>query len=127
MHHLVFYFRGPGGKLESDETTEQCAVREVEEEVGLTPLELKPRGELRFQFMDGYAIHVHVFVAQGYRGELCETEEAIPIWFENEEIPYEEMWEDDRLWLPHVLSGGSVRGDFIFDDERMMDHRLVCA
>ena len=118
---------GPGGKLEAGESTAQCAVREVEEEVGLTPLELEPRGELRFQFLDGYAIHVHVFVAKGHRGELCETDEVRAIWFERDDIPYEEMWEDDRLWLPHVLSGGRVQGDFIFDDEKMMDHRLACT
>ncbi|MEE3327693.1 MAG: 8-oxo-dGTP diphosphatase [Myxococcota bacterium] len=118
---------GPGGKLERNESAAECAVREVEEEVGLTPLELEERGELRFQFVDGYAIHVHVFVAHGHRGQLCETEEAKPIWFDISDIPYEEMWADDRLWLPHVLSGGSVRGDFIFDDQEMVDHRLICS
>ena len=118
---------GPGGKLEANESPAECAVREVEEEVGLTPLELEGRGELRFQFVDGYAIHVHVFVARGYRGELRETEEAIPIWFECQDVPYDEMWEDDILWLPHVLSGGRVQGDFIFDDETMVDHRLACS
>ena len=118
---------GPGGKLEKGESPAECAVREVEEEVGLTPLEMEERGELRFQFVDGYAIHVHIFVAQGHRGELVETDEAIPIWFNQEDVPYDEMWDDDRLWLPHVLSGGSVEGDFIFDDREMVDYRLNCS
>lgn len=118
---------GPGGKLEQGESASECAVREVEEEVGLTPLEMEERGELRFQFVDGYAIHVHIFVAKAYRGQLVETEEAKPIWFDNADIPYDEMWADDRLWLPHVLSGGSVHGDFIFDDREMVDYRLNCS
>jgi 8-oxo-dGTP diphosphatase len=117
---------GPGGKLELNESILECAVREVEEEVGLTPLDLTQRGELRFQFVDGYAIHVYVFVARDYKGQLCETEEATPIWFNERDIPYEEMWADDKLWLPHTLSGGSVRGQFIFDEQEMLDHYLEC-
>ena len=117
---------GPGGKLEPNESILACAIREVEEEVGVTPLDLSKRGELRFQFVDGYAIHVHIFVARDFKGQLCETEEAAPIWFEEDAIPYDEMWEDDRLWLPHALSGGSVRGQFIFDDQEMLDHCLEC-
>lgn len=115
---------GPGGKLEKNESLAECAVREVQEEVGLTPTHLEPRGDLRFQFLDGYAIHVHVFVATAYTGQLCETEEAFPIWFRLGDIPYSEMWEDDLLWLPQVLGGQSVRGDCLFDDDTMIDHQF---
>ena len=99
-------------------------MREVEEEVGITPLDLRDRGELRFQFDDGYSIHVHVFVANGHRGALRETDEAIPLWYSIEAIPYEEMWEDDLLWLKDVLSGRSVMGDFLFNGDTLLDYRL---
>lgn len=115
---------GPGGKLESGETPRECAIREVEEELAITPADLHARGELRFQFADGYSIHVHTFVAYNYSGIPQETDEAIPLWFPVDEIPYDEMWEDDRIWLPQVLNRQTVSGRFIFDDDRMIDHEV---
>ncbi|MCP5055557.1 MAG: 8-oxo-dGTP diphosphatase [bacterium] len=115
---------GPGGRLEPGETPLQCAIREVEEELLIKPEGLRKGGESRFQFVDGYSIHVHVFQATGYTGEPTETEEAIPLWFDREKLPYEEMWEDDELWLPHLLAGSAFDGRFIFDGDRMLDHRL---
>ncbi|MBW2241468.1 MAG: 8-oxo-dGTP diphosphatase [Deltaproteobacteria bacterium] len=115
---------GPGGRLESGETPVQCAIREVEEELLITPQGLRKGGESRFQFVDGYSIHVHVFQAAGYSGEPTETDEAIPLWFDLENLPYEEMWEDDELWLPLLFAGSAFDGRFIFEGDRMLDHRL---
>jgi len=115
---------GPGGRLEPGETLLQCAVREIREELCITPQKLELRGELRFQFLDGYSIHVHVFHAEGYQGRPTETEEAVPLWFRRPEIPYDQMWEDDVLWVPHLLDGGRFEGCFLFEGDRMLDHRL---
>lgn len=115
---------GPGGKLESGETPRQCAIREVQEELAITPADLHERGELRFQFADGYSIHVHVYVAHNYSGIPQETDEAVPLWFPVDEIPYGEMWEDDQIWLPQVLNRCKVNGRFIFDNDRMLAHEV---
>ena len=115
---------GPGGRLEPGERPEQCAVREVEEELGITPQGLRARGELRFQFADGYSIHVYVFSADGYAGQPRETDEAVPLWFGLDEVPYHEMWADDVLWLPQLLAGDSIGGRFVFDGDALLDHAL---
>ncbi len=115
---------GPGGKCEPGETTLRCAVREVEEELRVTPLGLVELGELRFQFADGYAIHVHVYRADDCTGEPSETDEAIPLWTDVGAIPYAEMWADDELWLPMLLAGERFSGDFVFDDDVMLDYVL---
>lgn len=115
---------GPGGRLEGEETPLQCAVREVQEELRVTPRELSERGELLFQFVDGYSIHVHVFRAEAHEGEAEETDEAIPLWTSVHALPFDEMWADDRLWLPHLVAGRRFRGRFVFDGDAMLDHEL---
>ncbi|MCS5636307.1 MAG: 8-oxo-dGTP diphosphatase [Myxococcota bacterium] len=116
---------GPGGRLEPGETPIECAVREVQEELDVTPIDPKPRGELRFQFVDGYSIHVYVFTTDAHRGEARETDEAVPLWTPMGAIPYGEMWADDILWLPRVLAGETVSGFFVFDGDSMLDQLLT--
>ena len=115
---------GPGGRVEPDETILDCAIREVQEELLITPLELTECGCLYFQFTDDYSIHVTVFRAADFEGQPTETEEAIPLWFKVDEIPYTEMWADDILWLPKLLAGEPIGGRFLFSDDRMLDYEL---
>jgi 8-oxo-dGTP diphosphatase len=115
---------GPGGRLEPGENPMQGAIREAQEELMITPTGLRYCGENLFQFVDGYSIHVHVFAAESYRGVPTETVEAIPIWAPVNKIPYEEMWEDDRLWLPLVLQKKRFSGRYIFDGDAMLDHAI---
>jgi 8-oxo-dGTP diphosphatase len=115
---------GPGGKLEPGESPLEGALREVREEVGVTPEGVRLCGENSFQFVDGYSIHVHVFSATGCEGEPVETDEAVPLWAPVERIPFEEMWEDDRLWIPLVLEGRRFSGRFVFDGDAMLDYAL---
>jgi 8-oxo-dGTP diphosphatase len=115
---------GPGGRLHAGETPVACAAREVREELLVEPGGLCEQGELRFQFVDGYSIHVHVFRADRVDGVPTETDEAAPLWASTTDIPYDEMWADDRAWLPHLLAGRRFSGWFVFDDDRMLDWRL---
>lgn len=115
---------GPGGRLDPGETPAECAVREVSEELHVTPKELEHAGTLLFQFVDGYALHVEVFRARAHEGEARETDEAIPLWTPIDAIPFEEMWADDRLWFPHLLAGRFFAGRFLFDNDQMLDHQL---
>ena len=115
---------GPGGKLDPGETLEQCAVRECEEEVGITPRALEYCGQNLFQFVDGYSIHVWTYRADAYDGSPVETAEAIPIWFDLDAIPLDEMWDDDRHWLPLVLEGQRFVGRYVVDGDRLLDHAI---
>lgn len=115
---------GPGGRIDGGETPLECAIREVEEELRITPIGVEPRGELRFQFVDGLSIHGYVFVASAFDGEPTETDEAIPLWTPVDAIPYHEMWQDDHLWLPLMLEGKRFMGRFLFDGDAMLGHEV---
>jgi 8-oxo-dGTP diphosphatase len=118
---------GPGGRIDIGETALHGAIREVQEELCVTPTGVSEAGELFFQFVDGYALHGTVFSATGCEGALCETREAAPLWTPVDRIPYDRMWADDVLWLPLLLRGVAFKGYFIFDGDTMLDSRVVEA
>jgi 8-oxo-dGTP diphosphatase len=60
---------------------------------------------------------VFVFSCHKYAGNLHPNREGELRWFSSEGIPYSEMWEDDRIWLPLLLEGKSFVGDFYFTDD----------
>ena len=115
---------GPGGRLEPGETPREAAIREVEEEVLITPVEVAPCGELYFQFLDGLSIHGFVYRAEGFTGEPRETREAKPFWQPLAQLPYDRMWADDPYWFPHVIDGSPFVARFIFDGDTMLDHHV---
>jgi len=111
---------GPGGRLEPGETPLDAAVREVQEELCVTPRGITRLGEIRFQFTDGLSLLGYVFSASDILGEPAETDEALPLWTPVDAIPYDEMWADDRIWMPWLLDGLRFEGRALFDGDAML-------
>ena len=116
---------GPGGKVEKGESPMACAIRECREELGITVSNLQYCGQHRFQFVDGYSILVWVYRTAEFEGIPTETVEAAPLWVSLDEIPYDQMWEDDRIWLPMLLRGELFQGRWIFNGDKMLDYALL--
>ena len=123
--HGAGLVNGPGGKLEAGETPIQCAVREVEEETGIHPIGARLVGELHFQYASGDSVYGYAFRAGAYSGALVETDEATPFWVPLAEIPYDEMWDDDRVWLPLLLESRPFIGRFLVHDDRLFQYEVV--
>ena len=121
-------WNGVGGKIEAGESIEQALVRECQEEVGVTPRNWKQVAELDFlqdATTDPFHMYVHAFIATEWEGEPTESEEMKPQWFRTTDIPYGSMWDDDEYWLPRVLDGELVYGDFTFDEnDKMTSHTI---
>ena len=114
----------PGGKVDPDETPLAAAIRETEEEICVTPLEPALRGQLRFHFKGGQTLRCLIYLTTRFSGEPRETAEALPQWHPVDALPYDEMWEDDRLWLPMLLAGKSFEGSVQVDGERISDQNI---
>lgn len=111
---------GPGGKIDPGETPLACAIRETEEELKITPLNPRKLGELWFAMGDIPDILCHVYRADDFTGTPTETDEAIPLWVGIDEIPYDRMWADDRLWLPLMLEETPFLGKFSFSGDDLL-------
>jgi len=115
---------GPGGKIDPGETPLEAAVRETQEELGITPQAPRKLGELWFAMSDVPDILCHVYRADGFEGEPVETAEAVPMWTPLDAIPYERMWVDDIEWLPLLIRETTFRGRFVFEDETLLWHHV---
>lgn len=113
-------WNGFGGKLNEGETIEEAAHRELKEETGIHSHEMEKRGIITFKFQEESTgdLEVHIFHVTKFEGEANESEEMKPQWFEKEEIPFEEMWSDDKYWMPLFLEGKKFRGEFLFGGEK---------
>lgn len=126
----VWFWNGAWGKCEKDESIQACMIRELEEETWLqsTIDDLENMGVLHFYFDQNHHWNqdVHIFKIHKFSGELQETEEMKPEWFDIENIPYQQMWEDDRIWIPRMLDGEKVEYDFHFgNDGKIKEYKLI--
>lgn len=115
------YWNGVGGKLNEGETIRHALVRECQEEINVTPTTFEKVAVHDFKFPESQSdMIIHTYVCTAWDGDPEETEEMAPRWFKTAEIPYDEMWQDDRYWIPLVLAGKKLETQFTFDHEQHM-------
>jgi 8-oxo-dGTP pyrophosphatase MutT (NUDIX family) len=115
-------WNGFGGKPEKDDQDIlHTALRELEEEAGVTALrgDTVKVAELSFYFSANPEWNqvVHIYTLKKWQGILTETEEMKPKRFRHAEIPYSQMWPDDIHWLPRILAGEKIIGSVTFGDD----------
>ncbi|KAJ1765184.1 Nudix (Nucleoside diphosphate linked moiety X)-type motif 1, partial [Coemansia sp. RSA 1843] len=121
-------WNGFGGKLERHESVAECAVRELHEECGLKANDLVYMGVLHMNCISGVGNTViFVYRADTYVGEITESDEMYPQWFDVGSIPYNEMYEEAVLWWPILLDKERPQftASFMFDGDKLVSHKLI--
>lgn len=91
---------GIGGKFEKQESPDDCLLREVWEETGLTLTRYRYRGVVTFVYEDNPAEYMHLFTADGFTGELKEDcPEGELAWLPKEKLLELPIWEGDKIFL----------------------------
>lgn len=90
---------GIGGKFEDKESPEDCMLREVLEETGLTLTDYSYRGIVTF-VSDVYETeYMHLFTASGFCGKMKECDEGELQWISKEQLSAIPKWEGDSIFL----------------------------
>ena len=96
---------GLGGKFLPGETPEQCVLREVREETGLTLTRYRYRGLVTFVSDRFPAEYMHLFTARVFRGEIGECEEGELEWIKKSDFAALPQWEGDKIFLRLLEEG----------------------
>lgn len=90
---------GVGGHCEENESPEECILREVKEETGLTLDRLSYRAVVTFVSDQCEGEYMHLFTSEAFSGTPCECTEGELVWVEKAKVPGLPIWEGDRIFL----------------------------
>lgn len=90
---------GIGGKFQEAESPEDCLLREVLEETGLTLTDYRYRGIITFVSDQWETELMHLFTATAFTGQLRDCDEGVLEWISEEDLMALPKWEGDRIFL----------------------------
>ena len=90
---------GVGGKLEENESPDECLLREVYEETGLRLTSWRYRGVVTFVSDRWEGEYMHLFTADGFEGTLTDCAEGELAWIPGDRIAALPQWAGDRIFL----------------------------
>lgn len=113
-------WNGLGGKIQDGETPEECAIREIKEESGLTVKNPSLRGILTFpEFKDNECWYVYVFIVTEFYGDLIESNEGNLEWIDDDKLPDLNLWEGDKFFLKWLEEGKFFSGKFVYENGKL--------
>ncbi|MBQ0058602.1 MAG: 8-oxo-dGTP diphosphatase [Lachnospiraceae bacterium] len=94
---------GVGGHFETDESPDECLLREVKEETGLTLKSFRSRGIVTFISGRTESEYMFLFTADDFEGEMIPCNEGVLQWVPKADVPSLNLWEGDRIFLKLLL------------------------
>lgn len=96
---------GVGGHFEAGESPEECLLREVREETGLTLTSWRLRGIITFSADNSETEYMFLYTADGYTGVLADCDEGILEWVKKDRIRELPIWEGDKIFFRLMEEG----------------------
>lgn len=117
---------GVGGHAEQGESPEDCLLREVKEETGLTLTSYRFRSIITFIFNQNEQEEMCLFTADGFEGEITECDEGELAWIDKEKVLELPIWEGDRLFLRPMLSGEQrfFTLKLVYEGDTLTEHQI---
>ncbi len=90
---------GVGGHFEDNESPEECLLREVREETGLTLTSYRFRGLVTFISDHWQTEYMCLYTADGFTGTMTECDEGVLTWVDKDKLDTLTLWEGDKIFL----------------------------
>ena len=118
-------WNGLGGKFDEGEGPEDCVIREVKEEAGLTITNPRMHGFISFPMFDKKEDwYVFIFTAEEFSGELIDSHEGNLAWIPNEKLTKLNLWDGDKIFLEWLFQDKFFSAKFIYEDSKMKSYRV---
>ena len=119
-------WNGLGGKFEAGETPEQCAVREIREESGLTVRNPHLKGFITFPgFANDEDWYTFLFVMDEFEGELIDLPEGVLQWIDDADLMNLPLWPGDYIFIPWLERPGFFSARFVYNNNDLVEHDVV--
>jgi len=119
-------WNGLGGKLELGETPEECAIRELREESGLTVKNPNLKGLITFPNFDGVDDwYVFIFTVTDYKGELIDSPEGKLEWISNDKLTSLNLWDGDKIFLEWLNQSKFFSAKFNYKNGKFIDYEVT--
>lgn len=119
----------PGGKMNDGESPEQCVIREVKEESGLTIKNPIMKGILTFPAGDKYPPkdwYVFAFIVDKFEGVLKEKcKEGYFKWVDDDKLLDLPLWEGDKIFMKWLSENKFFSATFRYQGNELVDHSVV--
>ena len=119
-------WNGLGGKFHKGESPEECVIREVKEESGLTITNPKLKGFISFpEFSKNTDWHVFIFLVEDFTGQLIDSGEGVLEWIDNDCLFDLELWDGDKIFMKWLDQERFFSAKFIYREKRLLDYQVI--
>ena len=115
---------GVGGHLELNESPDDCVLREVKEETGLTLTSYDLLGQIKFYYNNKYTEKIYVYVGYEVKGEFIPCDEGELKFVKRDDIYNLPMWEGDKLFLKPLLDNKKFKCSLYYENDKLINYKI---